>query len=72
MGTAHLLQALRVQPALKAVLVVTSDKVYANAETGRAFAEFDPLGANAPSSAEKAATEIDTQSFAKSCFLKSP
>jgi CDP-glucose 4,6-dehydratase len=36
MGTANLLQALRAQTTLRAVLAVTSDKVYANAETGRA------------------------------------
>jgi CDP-glucose 4,6-dehydratase len=68
MGTAHLLQALRAQGALKAVLVVTSDKGYANAETGRAFAEGDALGGKDPYSASKAAAEIVTQSFAKSYF----
>ncbi len=68
MGTAHLLQALRAQAALQAVLVVTSDKVYANAETGRAFAEADPLGGKDPYSASKAAAEIVTHSFARSVF----
>jgi len=68
MGTAHLLQALRAQSGLQAVLVVTSDKVYANAETGRAFAEADALGGKDPYSASKAAAEIVTQSFAKSYF----
>jgi CDP-glucose 4,6-dehydratase len=68
MGTVHLLQALRAQPALKAALVVTSDKVYANAETGRAFVEGDPLGGKDPYSASKAATEIAVASFAKSYF----
>jgi CDP-glucose 4,6-dehydratase len=68
MGTAHLLQALRDQPALQAVLVVTTDKVYANAETGRAFVESDPLGGKDPYSASKAAAEIVTASFAKSYF----
>jgi CDP-glucose 4,6-dehydratase len=68
MGTVHLLQALRSQAALKAVLVVTSDKVYANAETGRAFAEDDPLGGKDPYSASKAAAEIAVASFAKSYF----
>ena len=67
-GTAHLLQALRAQPALKAVLTVTSDKVYANAETGHAFVETDPLGGKDPYSASKAACEIVTQSFARSFF----
>jgi CDP-glucose 4,6-dehydratase len=68
MGTVHLLQALRAQAALKAVLVVTSDKVYANAETGRAFDEGDALGGKDPYSASKAATEIAVASFAKSFF----
>jgi CDP-glucose 4,6-dehydratase len=68
MGTAHLLEALRSHSALQAVLVVTSDKVYANAETGRAFAESDALGGKDPYSASKAATEIVTASFARSFF----
>ena len=68
MGTAHLLDALRERDALRAVLVVTSDKVYANAETGRAFAEGDPLGGKDPYSASKAAAEIVTASFARSYF----
>ena len=68
MGTANLLQALRGQEGLQAVLVVTSDKVYANAETGRAFVETDALGGKDPYSASKAATEIVVASFAKSYF----
>ena len=68
LGTAHLLQALRTQTTLKAILVVTSDKVYANAETGRAFVETDALGGKDPYSASKAAAEIVTHSFARSYF----
>lgn len=68
MGTVHLLQAVRGQGELKAALVVTSDKVYANAETGRAFSEADALGGKDPYSASKAATEIAVASFARSYF----
>ena len=68
MGTAHLLQALRGQDALQAVLVITSDKVYANNDAGRAFVEGDPLGGKDPYSASKAAAEIVVQSFARSYF----
>jgi CDP-glucose 4,6-dehydratase len=68
MGTAHLLDALRGQDRLRGLLVVTSDKVYANAEAGRPFAEGDALGGKDPYSASKAATEIVTASFAKSFF----
>jgi CDP-glucose 4,6-dehydratase len=70
MGTAHLLDALRGRPGLGAVLVVTSDKVYANAETGEAFAEAAALGGKDPYSASKAAAEIVTSSFARSYFDK--
>jgi CDP-glucose 4,6-dehydratase len=68
MGTVHLLQALRAQTGLMAVLAITSDKVYANAETGRAFAEGDALGGKDPYSASKAATEIAVRSFGGSYF----
>ena len=72
MGTAHLLQALRRQTSLQAVLAITSDKVYANNDAGRPFAEGDALGGKDPYSASKAATEIVVQSFAKSFFKAVP
>lgn len=72
MGTAHLLQALRRQQTLQAVLAITSDKVYANNDSGRAFVEGDNLGGKDPYSASKAATEIVVQSFAKSYFQSVP
>jgi len=72
MGTAHLLQALRSQPALQAVLTITSDKVYANDEVGRAFVESDCLGGKDPYSASKAAAEIVVQSFARSFYPTVP
>jgi CDP-glucose 4,6-dehydratase len=68
MGTVNLLQALRSQSDLMAALAITSDKVYANAETGRAFVEGDALGGKDPYSASKAATEIVVQSYAASYF----
>jgi CDP-glucose 4,6-dehydratase len=72
LGTAHLLEALRGQPELRAVLVVTTDKVYENAESGGAFRESDPLGGHDPYSASKAAVEIVTRSFARSFFADVP
>ena len=72
MGTANLLQALRGQSSLQAILVITSDKVYANHETGAAFVEGDNLGGKDPYSASKAATEIIVQSFARSYFQTVP
>ncbi len=67
-GTVNLLQALRTSPGLKAALVVTSDKVYANSEAGTAFAEAAPLGGSDPYSASKGATEIVVRSYAESFF----
>ncbi|SOH95591.1 CDP-glucose 4,6-dehydratase [Monaibacterium marinum] len=68
MGTVHLLDALREAVDLQAALVVTTDKVYANAEDGRAFVESDPLGGHDPYAASKAACEIAVRSFALSYF----
>lgn len=70
MGTAYLLDALRGLRELQAVLIVTTDKVYANDNSGRAFIESDPLGGADPYAASKAAAEILTRSYARS-FLES-
>jgi CDP-glucose 4,6-dehydratase len=67
-GTVHLLEALRQQPELRVVLVVTSDKVYANDELGRTFVETDRLGGQDAYSASKAAAEIVTRAYASSYF----
>ena len=57
-GTVALLEALRGAGELRAVLVVTSDKVYRNDDGGAAFAEDAPLGGDDPYSASKAAVEV--------------
>ena len=44
--------------AAKVVIVVTSDKVYANDGSGTAFSEEHPLGGSDPYSASKAAAEL--------------
>lgn len=57
-GTLNLLAALRGAPGLRAVLVVTSDKVYRNDDSARPFVETDALGGDDPYSASKAASEM--------------
>ena len=57
-GTAVVLDVLRTIDRPCAVVVVTSDKCYANDESGRRFAEGDPLGGDDPYSASKAGTEL--------------
>ncbi|MEQ8283871.1 MAG: CDP-glucose 4,6-dehydratase [Parvibaculum sp.] len=71
MGTVHLLDALREATALRTVLVVTTDKVYENAEQGISFVEDNPLGGHDPYSASKAATEIVVSSYARSFLAES-
>jgi CDP-glucose 4,6-dehydratase len=68
MGTANLLEALRSAPSLKAVVVATTDKVYANPESGRRFVESDPLGGDEPYSASKAAAEFIVRAYAETFF----
>jgi CDP-glucose 4,6-dehydratase len=68
LGTAHVLDALRDAPDLRATLVITTDKVYQNTENGRIFEEDDPLGGHDPYSASKAAAELVVRSYAQSYF----
>jgi CDP-glucose 4,6-dehydratase len=68
-GTANLLETLRGIDGVKAILVVTSDKVYANAEDGTVFDETSALGGGDPYSASKAATELVAKSYANSYFI---
>lgn len=68
MGTANVLQACRACADTRAVVNVTTDKVYANDETGRAFVEDEPLGGHDPYSASKACSEIVSQSYRAAFF----
>lgn len=67
-GTANLLDACRNINGLRAVIVVTTDKVYENNEWSWGYRETDPLGGHDPYSASKAATELVVDSFRKSFF----
>lgn len=67
-GTANLLEAIRAVDSVRAVVVVATDKVYENRETGHAFRERDPLGAHDPYSASKAAAELVVASYRGSFF----
>jgi CDP-glucose 4,6-dehydratase len=68
LGTTHLLDALRRHRSAYVVLIVTTDKVYRNADLGGAFLEDDPLGGNDPYAASKAAAEIVTHALARTYF----
>lgn len=68
MGTVYLLDVLRDAPDVATVLVVTSDKVYAQDGRGRPHEENDRLGGTDPYSASKATQEIIAASYAASFF----
>lgn len=58
MGTAHVLEAARLCDSVKALVCVTTDKVYDNREWPWGYREIDPLGGKDPYSASKAAAEM--------------
>lgn len=67
-GTAILLDTIRAVGQPCAVVVVSSDKCYANDESGRPFTEDDPLGGEDPYSASKAGTELVAAAYRASFF----
>jgi CDP-glucose 4,6-dehydratase len=67
MGTVNVLEAVRTGAEVGSVLVVTSDKTYANHGI-RAHREDDPLGGGEPYSASKACAEIVAGAYRQSYF----
>lgn len=63
MGTVRLLEALRSVDSVRAVIVITTDKCYANRESRRPYSEDDSLGGHDPYSASKACAELVSQSY---------
>jgi CDP-glucose 4,6-dehydratase len=70
LGAAHVLEALRDEAGLRAILVVTTDKVYGAAREACHFVESDRLGGLDPYSASKAAAELVTASYGASFFRR--
>lgn len=68
MGTATLMNTLRKCEALRAVVNITTDKVYENNESGEPFREDDRLGGYDPYSGSKACSELVTSTFVSSFF----
>jgi CDP-glucose 4,6-dehydratase len=63
MGTAHVLEAARRCPSVRAVVSVTSDKCYENRGWVWGYRENDPLGGRDPYSASKAAAEMVARAY---------
>ncbi|NNJ11076.1 CDP-glucose 4,6-dehydratase [Chloroflexales bacterium ZM16-3] len=68
MGTANLLDAVRRTPGVRAVVIVTSDKCYANREQIWGYREDDPMGGHDPYSSSKGCAELVTAAFRDSYF----
>ncbi len=58
MGALNVLEAARNQTSVKAVVVVTSDKVYRNMDMDTKYSEESPLGGNDPYSTSKICQEL--------------
>ena len=71
MGTARLLDACRGVGSVKAIVVITTDKVYEVHEGTQAYREGDVLGGRDPYSASKAAAEIVAACYRSSYFAAS-
>lgn len=70
MGTIHLLEAIRTQKTVHAVLVVTSDKCYENREWLWGYRENDPMGGRDPYSSSKGCVELVSASYRHSFLQK--
>jgi CDP-glucose 4,6-dehydratase len=67
-GTMNVLEALRHHAGRCATVIVTTDKVYAENGTLKAYSEDDKLGGHDPYSTSKAMCELITDSYRKSFF----
>jgi CDP-glucose 4,6-dehydratase len=70
MGTVNLLEACRSVAAVRAIIVVTSDKCYENVQATTPHRESDRLGGHDPYSASKAAAELAASSY-RAAFMTS-
>ena len=66
MGVVHLLEAVRVAPAVRAVVNVTTDKCYENDNRAHGYREDDPMGGHDPYSSSKACAELVSAAYRRS------
>ena len=69
-GSANLMDAVRLCSSVRSLVMITSDKCYYNREIKRGYKENDILGGDDPYSASKAAAEMAFNAFRKSFFSK--
>ena len=71
MGTAHVLEAIRMLDKTAVIVMITTDKVYENVEQDYYYKESDRLGGYDPYSSSKAAAELIISSYRNSFFNNS-
>ena len=68
MGTVNLLEAVRQNPGIKALVNVTTDKCYDNQEWHWGYRESEPMGGYDPYSNSKGCSELVTAAYRNSYF----
>lgn len=68
LGTVNFLEAVRKIPSIRSVVVVTSDKCYANQDRIVRLKEDTPMGGDDPYSSSKGCAELVTHAYRKSFF----
>lgn len=71
MGTAHLMECVRLSDSVKSVVNVTTDKVYLNKEWLWGYRENEELNGYDPYSNSKSCSELITSSYINSFFKES-
>ena len=70
MGTAHLLDAVRLAGGVRVVIAVTTDKVYENREWEWGYREDESLGGFDPYASSKACAELVISAYRQSFFTE--
>jgi len=68
LGTVNVLEAVRASPSTRVVVVVTSDKCYADQPSPTGYREDDRLGGHDPYATSKACAELVAASYQRAIF----
>ena len=71
-GSVNVLECVRLNPSVRALVYITSDKCYRNQEWVWGYRENDELGGHDPYSASKAAAELILSAYGDSFFKARP
>ena len=68
LGTANILESFRNSSYAKTLILITTDKVYHNDESGKSYQEVDRLGGKDPYSTSKSAAELLIEGYNNAYF----